>query len=109
MSISSTASRARPRRHSSGRSTMFSLWLPIEKGFQLDADDVRRRTLIMRLMCDRRLDFAALSRELGVDVRVAYAAEIARLEPLEADGLLHVTASGVEVTPAGVPLLRVAA
>ena len=83
--------------------------LPVERGLGLTAEDRRRRTLIMSLMCERRLDYTALSAELGVDVAVNYAAEIARLEPLERDGLVERTPRGVRVTPRGGPLLRIIA
>ena len=83
--------------------------LPIERGLRLTPEDSRRRTIIMRLMCDRRLDFAALSRTLGVDFATQYADEIRSLNDLEADGLVSRSASGIEVTRVGVPLLRVVA
>lgn len=83
--------------------------LPVERGYRLTEDDRLRRVLIMRLMCDRRLDFAALGDELGVDVRALYPAEFEGLAALEADGLLERSAEGVVMTAAGVPLLRVAA
>ena len=63
----------------------------------------------MRLMCARRLDFRALSRELGVKFELEYGREIAGLADLAADGLITQTAAGIEVTPVGVPLLRVIA
>jgi oxygen-independent coproporphyrinogen-3 oxidase len=63
----------------------------------------------MGLMCDRRLDFAALSAALRVDVAKEYAKEIAGLADLQADGLLVCTADGIEVLARGVPLLRVIA
>jgi oxygen-independent coproporphyrinogen-3 oxidase len=44
-----------------------------------------------------------------VDVASHYAPEIAELEDLETDGLVKRTAHGIEVTPRGVPLLRVVA
>lgn len=83
--------------------------LPVERGLRLTAEDVRRRTIIMRLMCDRRIDFAAMSRALGVDFSTSYARELDSLSDLEADGLVQRTATAVEVTTAGVPLLRVVA
>ena len=83
--------------------------LPVERGLRLTAEDRVRRTIVMRLMCDRRLDFAALWRELGVDVGAAYAAELASLGDLEADGLVERLPHHLEVTPRGVPLLRVIA
>ncbi len=83
--------------------------LPIERGLRLTAEDARRRTIIMRLMCDRRLDYAALSAALGLDFAAVYAAEIASLTDLETDGLVRRTTAGIEVTRVGVPLLRVIA
>ena len=83
--------------------------LPTERGLRLSDEDLRRREIIMRLMCDRRLDFAALSRSLRVDFRARYAAELASLADLAADGLLVGTPDAVAVTPLGIPLLRVVA
>lgn len=83
--------------------------LPVERGLRLTAEDQRRRTIIMRLMCDRRLDFAALSRALEVDFAGTYAAELASLSDLVADGIVTRSSTGIEVTPIGVPLLRVVA
>ena len=83
--------------------------LPIERGLRLTEEDRRRRTIIMRLMCDRRLDFAALSAALGGNFAERYATELASLGDLEADGIVTRSAEGVTVTPAGVPLLRVVA
>lgn len=83
--------------------------LPIERGLRLTRDDERRRVIIMRLMCDRRLNFAAISAELGVDFATAYRDEIVQLMDLQADGLIACTREGLEVTAAGVPLLRVIA
>jgi len=83
--------------------------LPIERGLVLSTEDKRRRTVIMRLMCEGRLDYASLSRSLGIDASRAYADEIASLADLEADGLVVRTGSGVTVTPRGMPLLRVIA
>jgi oxygen-independent coproporphyrinogen-3 oxidase len=83
--------------------------LPYDRGLRLNAEDIRRRTIVMRLMCDRRLDYAALSREIGVDFATTYAAELAGLSDLEADGIVQRTARGFEVTPVGSPLLRIVA
>lgn len=83
--------------------------LPVERGLILTPEDRRRRSLIMRLMCDRRIDFASTSAELGVDVEKEYSAEISGLADLEADGLLFRSVDGIEVLPRGVALLRVIA
>jgi len=83
--------------------------LPVERALRLTDDDRRRRTVIMRVMCDRRIDFAALSAALGAPFEALFAAELATLDDLVADGLLARTPEGYAVTPAGVPLLRVIA
>jgi oxygen-independent coproporphyrinogen-3 oxidase len=83
--------------------------LPLERGLELGADDLRRRTVIMHLMCDRRLDYAALTREIGTDARQYLAADIASLDDLELDGIVQRHAAGLEITPLGAPLLRVVA
>jgi len=83
--------------------------LPVERGLRLAPEDQCRRTIIMRLMCDRRLDFAKLSKLIGTDFVSMYAGELASLSELVADGLLAPVPGGLEVTPRGVPLLRVIA
>lgn len=83
--------------------------LPVERGLLLSAEDRRRRTIIMRLMCDRRLDFAALSAALGLDFEKTYAAELDSLSDLVADGLLDRIPAGYQVTPLGALLIRIVA
>jgi oxygen-independent coproporphyrinogen-3 oxidase len=63
----------------------------------------------MGIMCERQINYARLSGELGVDVAQRYSREIAGLGDLEADGLLMRTSEGIDVLPAGAPLLRVIA
>jgi oxygen-independent coproporphyrinogen III oxidase len=82
---------------------------PVERGLLLSDEDLRRRRVIMALMCERRLDFATLSAEFGFDFAAAYAAELASLDDLVADGLVRRTPAGVELTPSGVLLVRIVA
>lgn len=79
---------------------------PAGRGLELTTDDCRRREVIMRVMCDLRLDYAALSREFGLDFRTVYAAELERLRPLAADGLVELQPEGLRVTEAGRLFLR---
>ena len=110
-SISSTADSYRQNLKSldEWRAALDAGRLPVERGLRLTEEDRRRRTIIMRLMCDRRLDFAALSRTLGVDFQKHYAAELASLADLEADGIVARLPGSMNVTRLGVPLLRVVA
>lgn len=79
---------------------------PIERGYVLTKEDVVRRKVIMRLMCDLELDYAAMSKQAGVDVAEHFAAEISSLDDLETDGLVERSAAGLKVTEAGRLFIR---
>jgi len=72
--------------------------LPIARGIALSADDRRRRAVIERLMCDRRVDLAAFG---GDDL-----SELNRLAAMAADGLVEIDGSRVAITDAGRPFMR---
>lgn len=80
--------------------------LPVAKGYILNEDDRIRRQTIMRLMCDLELDYAAMSRLLGLDFENCFARELDSLDDLEADGLLLKTPQGLIVTDLGRLLIR---
>lgn len=75
--------------------------IPIERGYLLTEEDGRRRTLIMRLMCDLRLDFAAMGARLGVDFQTHFADALKALEPFAGDGLVTIDADALQVTERG--------
>ncbi len=79
---------------------------PIERGLLLGDEDMVRREVIMRIMCDVSIEFAALSRAIGGDFATRFAAEIDSLADLEADGLLRRHPGRIEVTPLGRLLVR---
>jgi oxygen-independent coproporphyrinogen-3 oxidase len=83
--------------------------LPFQRGLRLTGEDRRRRTVIMRLMCDRRLDFRALSSALGVNFARTFASELSSLRALADDGAVEISASALRVTTRGAPLLRIIA
>ena len=82
--------------------------LPITRGVALSADDRLRGAVIERLMCDLRVDLAALCKDHGAETTV-FADCIERLEPLIADGLVVVDSDHVVMTEQGRPLVRLAA
>jgi oxygen-independent coproporphyrinogen-3 oxidase len=83
--------------------------LPVERGCLLTAEDKNRRTLVMDIMCRRRVDLDDLSRRLALNVAQTYAAELATLHDLEADGLLRRDQGGFDITPLGELFRRVIA
>jgi len=82
--------------------------LPVAKGHVLSAEDRLRGEVIERLMCDGRVDTAAISARHGAGNDWC-APAFDELAPLVADGLVTIEAGAVAVTELGRPLLRVAA
>lgn len=80
--------------------------LPVERGYELDADDRLRRDVIMEIACQNGVRFAAIEQEHGIRFREYFAGELAALEHLRADGLVSLHADRIEVTPRGRLLLR---
>ena len=83
--------------------------LPVLRGIALGADDLLRREIIQRLMCEFRLDYAALARAHGIRFAERFATELALLAPLAADGLVELSPEGLTVTPRGRLLVRTVA
>ncbi len=76
--------------------------LPVEKGLEPDAEDRLRRAIIMQLICAFELKYA----DFECDFAAMFAAEMARLQPMMADGLLIIDAAGIRVTDKGRLLIR---
>ncbi|HEY2187254.1 MAG TPA: oxygen-independent coproporphyrinogen III oxidase [Caldimonas sp.] len=83
--------------------------LPVVRGLALDADDLLRRDVIMALMCQGVLDFAAIERSHGIDVGTTFAGELAQLDPLVDAGLVEREAGAIRVTPSGWYVVRAVA
>ncbi|HET7836114.1 MAG TPA: oxygen-independent coproporphyrinogen III oxidase [Variovorax sp.] len=75
--------------------------LPVVRGLALTRDDVLRRTVIMAIMCQGRVDFETIGSAHLVDFERCFAAEFEALAPLAAQGLVVVGDRHLEVTPLG--------
>ncbi|MBT8086683.1 MAG: coproporphyrinogen III oxidase, partial [Gammaproteobacteria bacterium] len=80
--------------------------LPIRKGLVVDEDDQLRAGVIQALMCYDSLSFDDYGAEHSIDFRDYFADEIARLLPLQKDGLVELDEAGVVITQKGRLLLR---
>jgi oxygen-independent coproporphyrinogen-3 oxidase len=83
--------------------------LPLFRGYALSDDDALRREIIQKLMCEFRLDVAALEASHGFRFAERFATELAALVPLAADGLLSLSPASIDVTPRGRMLVRTVA
>ena len=80
--------------------------MPRNRAYLMSADDMIRRETIMRVMCDLSLDFAGISRQLGINFEEHFTDELAKLEPFYTDGLLQRTSGGFLVTDSGRLFIR---
>ncbi|MFC4527166.1 oxygen-independent coproporphyrinogen III oxidase [Dyella halodurans] len=80
--------------------------LPIARGLHLDEDDLIRRKLIGKLMCDGQLDRQAFGDQHRLIFNEYFAPELERLRRLDEDGLVTVDERAIHVTPKGRLLLR---
>lgn len=80
--------------------------LPIVRGLAVSRDDLVRRSVIMALMCQGRVQFESI--ELGhlIDFKSYFARELEKLADLASHGLVRVDDSGIEVTSSGWYLVR---
>lgn len=83
--------------------------LAIFRGVALTRDDEIRRAVIMRLMCDFALDFAAFGAAWDIDGMAYFAQEREMLAEFVADGLLTMSGTRIEVQPVGRMMVRVMA
>ncbi|NQT62475.1 MAG: oxygen-independent coproporphyrinogen III oxidase [Candidatus Marinimicrobia bacterium] len=80
--------------------------LPIEKGYILTEEDVLRRNVIMRLMCDLEIDFKNMSRSLNLDFKTHFEKELSNLDEFQQDGLIEVDTQRLKVTDKGRLFIR---
>lgn len=80
--------------------------LPVFRGMALDADDLLRRHVIMRLICDFSLDISEVERHFGVAFEGYFAPELAELRAIEQDGLVRLEDDRIQVQAAGRLLIR---
>jgi oxygen-independent coproporphyrinogen-3 oxidase len=79
---------------------------PVARGVRRSADDELRRTVIHELMCNFRIDTAAISRQYGIDFGRYFATDLALLAAHEADGMVRISPESIEATPTGELFVR---
>ncbi len=83
--------------------------LPIARGLVLSDEDVLRRHVITRLMCDFALDKRAVEVRFGIDFDAHFADALDDLAALEAAGVVVLGSDRIVVTERGRPFVRNAA
>jgi len=80
--------------------------LPLERGIELEPDDLLRREIITLLMCHFTLDIRALESKWHFSFRDHFRSEIEQLQMMQDDGLLAYSTDRLQVLPAGRLLVR---
>lgn len=80
--------------------------LAVERGLRLTREDRLRRQIIDAIMCRGHLEYASIEAAYGLHFSRYFAPEIARLQPLQDDGLVELSGQGLRVTDSGRYLLR---
>lgn len=80
--------------------------LPISKGYYLNDDDVLRRKVIMKIMCDFQLDFTEIENEFGIDFEKYFAWGLKNLREMIDDDLVEIKDKKLIVKNTGRLLIR---
>ena len=75
--------------------------LPVQRGLALSRDDLVRRAVIMALMCQGELLYESIELAWLLDFRRYFARELDQLHELQAQGLVVVSDTGIQVTAQG--------
>lgn len=74
---------------------------PVVRGLALSRDDLVRRSVIMALMCQGHLQFEAINLAWLIDFKSLFAKELEQLQAMQAQGLVQVSETGIQVTAMG--------
>ena len=75
--------------------------LPVVRGLALTRDDLIRRSVIMALMCQGQLQYESINLAWLIDFKTLFAQELSQLEAMQAQGLVQLSESGIQVTAMG--------
>src|SRR5574343_1406668 len=80
--------------------------LPVVRGIKLENDDLLRRILIQKLMCNFELSIGSIEQSFPIRFSEYFATELEKLKAFEEDGLLIVETDWITGTPKGRLLIR---
>ena len=80
--------------------------IPVAKGYRLNEDDILRREVVMKLMCNFELEFKPVEEKFKINFKEYFAWGLNNLTEIEKDELVSVSDDKIEVTPMGKLLIR---
>jgi oxygen-independent coproporphyrinogen-3 oxidase len=79
---------------------------PVERGYYLSDDDLLRRHVITRIMCDFELDFSEVEKLFSIDFKKYFDSSLKKLTEFVDDGLLILSDKNMKVTEMGRLMIR---
>lgn len=79
---------------------------PVERGYYLTEDDILRRYVITKIMCDFELDFSSVENKFKINVHEYFKTSLEGMKEFIDDGLVELTDKGLFVTQMGRLLIR---
>ena len=80
--------------------------LPVHRGIKLNDDDILRKSVIMELMANFKLDIKRVEDEFGINFKEYFSDALKELEEFEKEDLLSIGESYIKVSPTGTMLIR---
>ena len=80
--------------------------LPVTRGYYLNEDDHIRRDVIMQIMCNFELDIPSVEKKHNIQFKKYFGWGLKNMKEMEADNLITVTESKIEVSEMGKLLIR---
>ncbi len=80
--------------------------LPFWRGVELNEDDLIRKSVIMELMSNFRLDIKRVEKEFGIDFNEYFADSLKELQPMVDEGLVQISEKEITVSQTGTLVIR---
>jgi len=80
--------------------------LPVLRGIKLHQDDIIRKSVIMELMANFRLDIKRVEKEFDIDFKEYFKNALAELQEFEKEDLISIDDDFIKVSPTGTMLVR---
>ena len=80
--------------------------LPVQRGIKLNDDDILRKSVIMELMANFKLDIKRVEKEFGIDFKEYFKDALNELKEFEKEDLLSIDENFIKVSPTGTMLIR---
>ena len=80
--------------------------LPIMKGYEMTHDDIIRKEVIMKIMCDFELEFETIEKKFDINFEEYFAYGLNNFDDLISDGLVEIKDRKISVAEMGRLLIR---